>query len=127
MNGFLLVALGGAIGASLRYGVGLAFTQQAGVSGAWATLCVNLVGSFCLGVLLSWVSSRDLALDHALWLFFGIGMMGAFTTFSAFSKDAMDLLMTGEVLKGTIYIGLNLIGALSAFAVGLLAARRLLA
>jgi CrcB protein len=58
MNGFLLVAIGGAIGASMRYGVGLAFTTHGGVSGAWATLFVNIVGSFLLGALMGWMSSR---------------------------------------------------------------------
>ena len=125
MNGFLLVALGGAIGATMRYGLGLAFTTHGGVSGAWATLCVNVVGSFLLGGLMAWFASRDLAIENAIWLFFGVGMMGAFTTFSAFSRDTLHMFMTGEVTKGMIFIALNVIGALAAFAVGLLVLRRL--
>ena len=125
MNGFLLVALGGAIGATMRYGLGLAFTTHGGVSGAWAPLCVNVVGSFLLGGLMAWFASRDLAIENAIWLFFGVGMMGAFTTFSAFSRDTLHMFMTGEVTKGMIFIALNVIGALAAFAVGLLVLRRL--
>ena len=127
MNGFLLVAIGGAIGASMRYGVGLAFTEHGGVSGAWATLFVNVVGSFILGVLMGWFTSRELALENTLWLLVGVGMMGAFTTFSAFSRDTVHMLMTGEMMKGLVFAGLNMIGALAAFAAGHLALKRLLA
>ena len=127
MNGFLLVAMGGAIGASMRYGVGLAFTEHGGVSGAWSTLFVNVVGSFILGALMGWFSSRELAIENTLWLLFGVGMMGAFTTFSAFSRDTVHMFMTGEMMKGLVFAGLNMVGALAAFAVGLLALKRLLA
>ena len=127
MNGFFLVALGGAIGACMRYGVGLAFTAHGGVSGAWATLCVNVVGSFVLGALLGWFANRELALENTLWLFVGVGMMGAFTTFSAFSRDTIDMFMTGETVKGLLFVALNLTGALAAFAIGLVALKRLFA
>ena len=127
MNGFLLVAMGGAIGASMRYGVGLAFTEHGGVSGAWSTLFVNVAGSFILGALMGWFTSRELALENTLWLLFGVGMMGAFTTFSAFSRDTVHMFMTGEMIKGLVFAGLNMVGALAAFAVGLFALKRLLA
>ena len=127
MNGFLLVAIGGAMGASMRYGVGLAFTEHGGVSGAWATLFVNVVGSFILGLLMGWFTSREIALENTLWLLFGVGMMGAFTTFSAFSRDTIHMFMTGELMKGLVFAGLNMVGALAAFAAGLLALKRGLA
>lgn len=127
MNGFLLVSIGGAIGAAMRYGIGLTFTEHGGVSGAWATLFVNVVGSCILGALMGWFSSREPALENTLWLLVGVGMMGAFTTFSAFSRDTVHMFMTGDVMKGVIYAGLNLVGALAAFTVGLLAMKRLLA
>lgn len=127
MNGILLVAIGGAIGASMRYGVGLAFTEHGGDAGAWATLFVNVVGSLILGALMGWFTSRELALENTLWLLFGVGMMGAFTTFSAFSRDTVHMFMTGDVMKGLVFAGLNMVGALAAFAVGLLALKRLLA
>ena len=127
MNGFLLVAIGGAIGACMRYGVGLAFTEHGGVSGSWATLCVNLAGSFILGGLLGWFASRELAFESTLWLLVGVGMMGAFTTFSAFSRDTVDMFMAGDVLKGAVFAGLNMVGALAAFAIGLIVLKRVLA
>nr|WP_070961305.1 CrcB family protein [Hyphomonas sp. Mor2] len=127
MNGFLLVALGGAIGASTRYGVGLAFTQHGGVSGAWATLFVNIVGSFVLGALMGWFASRDGGLENTLWLLVGVGMMGAFTTFSAFSRDTVEMFLNGDVMKAVTFASLNMIGAIAAFAIGLLALKRLFA
>ncbi|MCR9270486.1 MAG: fluoride efflux transporter FluC [Henriciella sp.] len=127
MNGLVLVAIGGAIGASMRYGVGLAFTEQGGMSGAWATLFVNVVGSFILGAMMGWFSSREPAIENTLWLLVGVGMMGAFTTFSAFSRDTVHMFMTGDVMKGLVFAGLNMVGALAAFAVGLIALKRLLA
>lgn len=127
MNGFILVAIGGAIGASMRYGVGLAFTEHGGVSGAWATLCVNLLGSLVLGALMGWFTTREPAFENTLWLLVGVGMMGAFTTFSAFSRDTIHMFLTGETVKGLVYVGLNVTGALAAFAAGLFAVKRLLA
>ena len=127
MNGFLLVAIGGAIGASMRYGVGLAFTEHGGVSGAWATLFVNVIGSFILGAMMGWFTSREPALENTLWLLVGVGMMGAFTTLSAFARDTVHRFMTGEGIKGLIFAGLNMLGALAAFTVGLLALKRMLA
>ena len=127
MNSYILVAIGGAIGACLRYAVGLAFTDHGGVAGAWATLFVNVVGSFILGALMGWFAARELCFETTLWLLVGVGMMGAFTTFSAFSRDTVEMFLNGEVARGVIYAGLNLVGALAAFAAGLLALKRLLA
>jgi CrcB protein len=126
MNGFLLVAIGGAIGACMRYGVGLAFTTHGGVSGAWSTLFVNIVGSFVLGALMGWFASREAGIENTLWLLVGVGMMGAFTTFSAFSRDTVDMFMTGDVMKGVVFAALNMSGAIAAFAIGLVALKRLL-
>jgi CrcB protein len=66
-------------------------------------------------------------LENTLWLLFGVGMMGAFTTFSAFSRDTVQMFMDGEVWRGALYAGLNMVGALSAFAAGLFALKRFLA
>ena len=126
MNGFLLVAIGGAIGASLRYGAGLAFSQHGGVEGAWATLFVHVVGCAILGGLAAWIANRGPAGTDFVWLLLGVGILGAFTTFSSFSRDAIDMLMAGDALKGIGYIAANMIGSLAAFALGRLAFRRLI-
>ena len=90
MNGFFLVALGGAIGASMRYGAG------------------NFGG------------------EQAIWLLVGVGVLGAFTTFSTFSRETIYMFMEGETLKGLSFIALNMVGAIGAFAIGLFTLRRLL-
>lgn len=126
MNGFFLVALGGAIGASARYGVGLALAQHGGVAGAWSTLTVNVVGSFLLGLLTAWGGERNWPGEEALWLLFGVGMLGAFTTFSTFSRDTVHMFMAGDNLKAIGYMALNLFGSITAFAIALIALRKLL-
>lgn len=120
MNVFL-VALGGAIGASLRYGAGLTFG-----SGAQATLFVNVFGSLLMGLLTGWLSSRDPTGDAAIYLFFGVGILGAFTTFSAFSKETVHFFMNGDVLRGALYAMANMAGAIAAFATGLFVLRKVL-
>lgn len=121
MMTMLYVAFGGAVGASLRYAVGFAFG-----SGAQATLFVNVVGSLALGALMGWLATRNLESDGAILLFLGVGVLGAFTTVSAFSRETVHFLLQGEVLRGGLYVVLNMVGAISAFAVALLATQRVL-
>ncbi len=121
MNGFIFVALGGAIGASLRYGTGLAVGN-----GAVATLFVNVVGSFLLGLLTAWGVEKNWPGEEALWLLVGVGALGAFTTFSAFSRETIHLLMSDEGWKGFVYIGLNLVGSVGAFAIALYGLRKVI-
>ena len=127
MYGFLLVALGGAIGASLRYGAGLLFTGLGGVAGVWATLFVNVVGCAIMGALAAWMAVRSPAIGDTVWLFLGIGVLGAFTTFSSFSRDAVSLFVDAGTLRASVYVLANMIGSLAAFALMLAAVRRLLA
>ncbi|MEM1087568.1 MAG: CrcB family protein [Pseudomonadota bacterium] len=119
MLNIVYVALGGAIGASLRYSAGLAFG-----SGAQATLFVNVAGSLALGVLMGWLTTRTVESGNVLMLFLGVGLLGAFTTFSAFSRETVHFFMQGEVLRGSIYAGVNMVGALAAFAMALVITQR---
>lgn len=123
MIGFLLVALGGAVGAMARYGTGLAVVHHGGVEGFWATLIVNVLGSGIMGVLAAFLAGRSAGGDQALWLLVGVGFLGAFTTFSSFSKDAVDLLMDGQTVRAVVYMTANLAGSIGAFA-GLFAMMR---
>lgn len=109
---WLLVALGGGIGASLRYGVQLIISRIAAPS-YWATVLVNLVGSFIIGFIYVW------GIDHKLILsFLTIGILGGFTTFSTFSFDVVKLLNQGHVLKSFFYVVVNILGGLLFFWVG---------
>ena len=121
MMNFLLVAMGGAIGACLRYGAGMAIGN-----GAQATFAVNVIGSLILGALMGWLTTRDLAGESALYLFVGVGLLGAFTTFSAFSRETVHFFMLGDPMRGTLYALANMTGALAAFAAGLFVLKRAL-
>ncbi len=123
----LLVAVGGAIGAISRYGVGLAVAGQDGVEGHWATLIVNVLGSGVMGALVAWLATRGPLAEQGLWLLVGVGVLGAFTTFSSFSKDAMDLMLAGEAVRALTYIALNVILSIAAFALAFLVLRSALA
>jgi len=109
VNGPLLVGVGGAAGAVLRHAVFLAVERGAAVPRA--TLAVNVLGSFVLGVLVA----ADPAADAAL--FVGVGLCGAFTTFSTFSVETVDAMIAGRYRVAAANATLNLVGAL--LAVGL--------
>ena len=89
---------------------------------AVATLLVNVIGSLFLGLLSAWAIERSTS--PALWLFIGVGVLGAFTTFSAFSRETIIMLIDGAVVRGLAFVGANLIGAIGAFALGFLLLRR---
>lgn len=103
----LLAALGGALGSAARAAVGLA------VAAPWGTLAVNLVGGFAIGLL-----AARLAPGGA-WAFAVTGVLGGFTTFSAFSLDVMRLIETGRIATAATYAGLSVAGAIVACAAGL--------
>jgi CrcB protein len=99
----LLVAVGGAIGSLLRYYVGLGSVRLMGPSFPWGTLTVNVVGCFVIGVFAEMIARRfDASTELRLLLI--TGFLGGFTTFSAFSLDAITLFERGEILAGGIYI-----------------------
>lgn len=94
----LSVAAGGAIGAILRYGAGLVVVRLWGSGFPWATLCVNVLGSFLIGLAAGALAAR-------FGPFVTIGILGSFTTFSTFSLDALRLLEAGRLGAGLLYIG----------------------
>lgn len=84
----LLVALGGAMGSVARYGVGYAAARLFGLSFPWGTLAVNVVGGLAMGVLAARITP-----DHEnIRLLVGVGLLGGFTTFSAFSLETVRLM-----------------------------------
>lgn len=113
----LLVAAGGAVGTALR-AMGLWTWPPADGGLPWITLGENLLGAFLLGLLLTgWLRHRP---DSAfLRLFLGAGVLGSFTTFSAFAVDLVALPMAGRPLAALGYLALSVVGGLSAAALGL--------
>ena len=89
MLNVLLVALGGGLGAASRYGVSLAAPARA-AEWPWATFTINVAGSLLIGALAGWLATKGEA--GVPWrLFLGVGVLGGFTTFSAFSLEATML------------------------------------
>ncbi len=102
----LLVALGGALGATLRYLV-TSWVQQRVDFFPWGTLVVNLLGSFLIGVVLE-LTVRGFLSSQAR-LFLAVGLLGGFTTFSSFSWETLALLEDGDVLPALLYAGGSLV------------------
>ena len=127
MNGILLVALGGAIGASLRHGAGVVAVRFLPLGWPWATGFVNLAGSFAMGVLVGWLALKAEGASQELRLFLATGVLGGFTTFSAFSLELANMLRSGEALKAGLYALLSVLLGVSALFIGLWMARRIFA
>ncbi|WP_371097023.1 fluoride efflux transporter CrcB [Streptomyces sanglieri] len=120
-----VVALGGAIGATARYGAALLWPTAPG-GFPWTTLVVNAVGCAVIGVLMVVISEAWTA-HRLVRPFFGTGVLGGFTTFSTYAVDIQHLLDGGRVRAGLVYLGLTLLAALAAVWSAVWATRRVLA
>lgn len=127
MNGFLLVALGGALGASLRHGVGLVAVRHLPLGWPWGTGFVNIAGSLAMGLLAGWLALKAEGASQEARLFLATGVLGGFTTFSAFSLEVANMLRAGETLKAGLYAGLSVLLGVAALFIGLWMARRIFA
>ncbi|AGS22029.1 fluoride efflux transporter CrcB [Rhizobium etli] len=114
----LLVAVGGAIGSVLRYFVGQWALRLMGPAFPWGTLAVNVVGCFVIGVFAELVT-RKFNASVELRLLLITGFLGGFTTFSAFSLDAISLFERGEAVAGGIYIAASVGLSMAAVFAGL--------
>jgi len=115
----LTVAAGGAVGAWLRFAAGR-------LIGAgpfpYATLSVNVLGSLAMGLLAGWLARHGAGGEH--WrLLLGVGVLGGFTTFSAFSLEIAVMIERGAMAQAALYIGLSLIGGVGGLFAGLALAR----
>jgi len=123
MLNVLLVALGGGLGAAGRYGVSLALPAKPG-EWPWATFSINVLGSLLIGVLAGWLSTRGEAGEP--WrLFLGVGMLGGFTTFSAYSLETLRMVERGEWPMAIMYALGSVLAGLAAVAIGAEVARRI--
>ncbi|MCK0537225.1 fluoride efflux transporter CrcB [Alcanivorax quisquiliarum] len=125
--GFLVVFAGGGLGAVMRYGVSLLVARLPGNSFHYplGTLLVNIIGSLLLGVLVAWWATARDGVPPQLQLFFVTGVLGGFTTFSAFSLEVVSLYTKGEIAVAGLYIGSTLILGIGALYLGMLLARQL--
>ncbi len=124
-----LVAAGGAAGAVARYQLGRLASHLAGPSNAfpWGTLSANLIGSFAMGALLGWFGRAAMAAETAetMRLLIGVGLLGGFTTFSAFSAELVTMLHRGQMVDALIYGAVSLFAGMAALLAGLLIAQSL--
>ena len=120
------VALGGAVGSLLRYQTGRWLTHIFGpavmTAFPWATLTVNVVGSLVMG-LLAGLLARHGQQGETLRLLVGVGLLGGFTTFSAFSLEMMLLVERGQAAAAVIYALVSVLAGLAALYLGLVAMR----
>lgn len=115
----LQIAVGGAIGASLRHIVGAQVVRFAGSGFPWGTLTVNVVGSFVMGIAAMFLLRRmDASLNH-LAPFLMTGVLGGFTTFSAFSLEAFLLIERGRPVLALAYMAGSVVLGLGAFAMAI--------
>ena len=122
MPSFLLVMIGGAVGSAFRYQLGRVALQQIGPGFPWGTLIVNLLGGFLMGVLAG-VIVADGSVDRPLWLLLGVGLLGGFTTFSAFSLDIFAMLQRSEFMIAGSYAVASAAGSVMLLVVGYWMAR----
>jgi CrcB protein len=121
MMSYLLVFLGGGLGAALRHGVNRA-VAAAGGGFPVGTLLVNVVGSLVMGLAAGWLLARGWD-EHPARLFIVTGVLGGFTTFSAFSHDAVMLWQRGATGAAAAYVAGSVVLAVLALLAGLALAR----
>ncbi len=127
MNGILYVALGGAVGASGRHLLGGLALRTMGPGFPYGTLAVNVFGGLLMGLLVGWLALKGSALAggvNNLRLFLAVGVLGGFTTFSAFSLDAMRMIETKAYMAALGYISASVVFSILALFIGLVIARK---
>ncbi len=122
MNRFLWVCLGGAAGTGARYLISGWALAVLGTSFPWGTLAVNVIGSFLIGAIMH-VGLTTQLISPGLRLALTTGVLGGFTTYSAFNYETLKYLQDGARLYAFANIALMLIGCLAAGAAGLWVAR----
>jgi CrcB protein len=99
---YLMIGIGGILGANARYLVGGWVTQRFGLAFPWGTFLINLSGSFVLGLFMAYMLRYPAY--HYPRLFFAVGFLGAYTTFSTFSFESLQLIQNGRFLVALSYV-----------------------
>jgi fluoride exporter len=125
MRLLLLASVGGAIGAGARHLVNVGFGRWLGPEFPWATLFVNVAGSLVMGALIEALALRFSG-SIELRTFLATGILGGFTTFSAFSLDAYALMTRGDTAAALLYVAASVLLSIAGLYVGLTMTRQLL-
>jgi len=122
--GYLIVFLGGGLGAALRHGINLNVARLLGIGFPYATLLINISGSLVMGLAAGYFAFKGDASQH--WrLFLTTGVLGGYTTFSAFSLDAALLYERGELGAAALYVLLSVAVSIAGLFAGLAIVRAL--
>lgn len=121
MGNLLLVMAGGAIGSGARYLFGRATLAALGPTYPWGTLGVNLLGGLAMGLLVGTLARTDFGEPTRLLV--GVGVLGGFTTFSAFSLDVATMIEHGALASAAGYALASVVGSVAALFGGLALAR----
>lgn len=122
MIAWISVAAGGAVGATLRHGLHQIMLHAVGAGFPWATLAVNVAGSLVMG-LLAGAFAQFWDASPSLRLFLTVGVLGGFTTFSAFSLDSILLIQKGQMVEAVFYITASVFLSLGGLFAGLMLMR----
>jgi CrcB protein len=110
--------IGGALGAGARYLVSSAFLRALGPGFPWGTLAINLMGGLLMGVLVGVLARTSNGGEQAR-LLLGVGVLGGFTTFSAFGLETWLMIERGQMVPAFVYAAASVIGAVALTGVGL--------
>lgn len=121
MMSYLLVGIGGGLGACARFGLSQMMGRSVFGGIPVATLSANIIGSVLMGLLVGWLSVKA---SPDIRLFLGVGLLGGFTTFSAFSLEAWTLFETGKAFYAAIYIFASVALSIAGLAAGLMISRQ---
>lgn len=126
MLGYVVVFVGAGVGGTLRHGMNIWISRLAGAHFPFHTLAINVTGSIVMGMVTAWFAMKGGTTGH-LRLFLATGVLGGYTTFSAFSLDAVLLWERHEHLLAALYVGGSVVGSLAGLALGLWIVRAALA
>jgi fluoride exporter len=122
MTAYLVVALGSAIGGALRHGVNVGCARLLGTGWPYGTLAVNVTGSLAMGAIVAYFALKGHA-SHRWLLFLTTGVLGGFTTFSAFSLDVALLHERGQLALAVLYVACSVALSIGALLLGLFVVR----
>ena len=120
---WLLVFFGGGLGAAARHGVNRAALALLGPAFPWGTMAVNVLGSLAMGLLIGAFAAAPGGVSNNFRLFLTTGILGGFTTFSAFSLDALTLWERGQLAAALLYVVASVTLSLAAIAAGFFVSR----
>ncbi|TZG26315.1 fluoride efflux transporter CrcB [Sphingomonas montanisoli] len=118
MPPLLLVMIGGAIGSGFRYHLSYLMIRLFGPGFPWGTWAANLIGGFLMGILVGLLLKMTDG-GEPVRLFFGVGVLGGFTTFSSFTLETINMFGRGDYALGAAYVGSSVAGSLLALMAGL--------